>query len=164
MLRLAIIAAFLSCAACVTTPTGETPISPTLSGFWVGEIQWSASFPADGGRTSGSKEIAFVNCDGEPEFYWKEGDDYLKSTAKYDYVRNRTTHVLSFVTQEQGDDPRWIETQSWSLVEVPPDILFFNWSRSVDNRLSEPDDPERAFSQVGFGRLTKTPEGCEDLD
>jgi hypothetical protein len=144
--------------------TWSPDFSPTLSGIWAGEIQWSASLPADGGRTSGSKEIVFVSCDGEPEFYWKEDDAYLKSTAKYQYVQNRTTHVLSYVAQEQGDDPGWIEAQSWSLVEVPTDTLFFTWARSVNNRLAEPDDPERAFAQVGFGLLRKTSGDCSDPD
>ena len=161
---LASVAAFLWCAGCVSTPVVEPTISPALSGVWVGEIHWSASFPADDGKTSGSKEIGLINCDGEPEFYWKEDEGYLKSTAKYEYVQNRTTHVLSFVTQPRGDDPPWIETQSWALVEVPPDGLAFSWSRSVNNRLSEVDDPERAFNQVGFGLLRKKSDDCHDTD
>jgi hypothetical protein len=162
--RLASIAALLSRAGCVKAPVEEPPVSPAFSGIWVGEIQWHASFPADDGKTSGAKEIGFVNCDVGPEFYWKEGDGYIKGNVKWQYLHNRTTHLFFVVTQEKSDDPSWIEAQSWTLVELPPDEIAFSWSRSVDNRHSTPDDPERTFSQVGFGRLTRTSEGCEDLE
>ena len=161
-MRCAIVTVALSLAGCAITPSDGQPVAPSLSGKWVGEIHWRSSLPVEG-ATSGTHEVVLANCNGEPRFFWRQGDAYSRSTATYRYASSHSTHMLYFIVQAGEADPQWVETQSWALIEVPGEELKLSWSRSVNNRLSDASDPGRAFTQVGIGQLRKVSSDCGDF-
>jgi hypothetical protein len=62
--------------------------------------------------------------------------------------------------QEAPEDPIWVETQSFALVEFPSNTLMVSWSRSVNNRVVMDEHPLRVFLDIGMGRLHKASEDC----
>lgn len=113
------------------------------------------------GAQSWDRELALAVCDGEPMFLVKVEKRWAVSRQKMRYERKWNSHVFSFFSEQEEKDPAWVETQSWALVEHPAGELAVSWNRSVDNRLSPADDPERVFTQVGTGKLRKTDADCE---
>jgi hypothetical protein len=152
----------LGLAACTTVPSDVSSVAPALNGLWMGQVTWQSSQPFEG-VSAGVIEVILSNCDGKPRFFHKGDKGYLRGPAKHRYERNRTTHLLYYIDQEDRPDPTWVESQSWALVELPSNGLLLSWSRSVNNRLADSRYPMRAFAQTGMGQLRRASSECGEF-
>lgn len=144
--------------ACATTKEASQTPGSLPTGRWEGQLHWHSSVPFEG-KTSGVLEAAFVNC-GEAVIYWKNDGVYGRGKETLRSISHLTSHIAYSVSQSRGNNPAWVETHSWALVELPSDELTVSWSRSVNNRLEDRNDPERSFAQVGIGKFRKLSENC----
>ena len=149
-----------SLAACATAQDENRSKESLLNGEWQGEISW-VRLSEDNYPKSGIRKVLLAVCNGEASIRMKEDDGKYSKAISLEVRSSNEMHVLSFLRHQQSDDPSWVESQTWTIIELDSDNLQIQWSRAIRNRHLELLDPLRTIHFQGMGRMERTSRECE---
>lgn len=148
----------ISCASPAPPPPTDAPL--LADSRWQGDMNWRSSVPLDG-ASSGRYAIRLESCAGKIRIaIAPDGENFVTTTAKFVVVSGIDTHLFYFIQSSRPFDPAWVEVQTWSFTEREGGQADIQWSRSVNNRGSEPSYPLRSFGQDGRGMLKRVAGSC----
>jgi len=159
---ISLLSAALVSTSCVSPPKQELRIAGIAPGLWAGQVRWHSSLAFEG-QTTGDYEVRVATCSGTPVFFIQVKGGYARAAMNYKSYGEGVTHLLYAVDAQPAGAPAWVESQSWAVTKIADDELLLSWSRSVNNVLLKPQDPERAFGQVGIGKVRKVAAMCDDF-
>ena len=92
-------------------------------------------------------------CSSAP-WHWRNS-----ATPRYEGQSGPEVHALVFV-HKAPEQPGWVETQTFTVLEIGTKAAAVQWSRAVNNRSKASGAPERTFFYYGTGTFQRTRTGC----
>ncbi len=131
--------------------------SAVPDGAWAGTLDFVIQ--PDGSKIAGY-EFAIATCGGKVQHWFKDDKGVWDSaTPPYETRSGPDTHALVFVHMDTAQ-PGWVETQTFTVLEIDNKAAAVQWSRAVNNRSKASGAPERTFFYYGTGTFQRTRTGC----
>ena len=134
-------------------------------GLWRGGVVWQMTQAKGARGETVEGQLTYSNCTGNPRIWFAEkGKEEGRFPTAFQVRSLAGTHILSGFDMYLGDDPGWVESVAWTLVEIQPELLVARLSRSVNNRGMANDDPLKSMGSNAYAELRKISDACLHYD
>ncbi len=152
---------------CALTLIGDFEANkvPSLVGFegiWEGQLL-SKFTGSDRTNVESVRNIKLDNCAGYPQIYLGLSNEDNDKEQNYQLIKRlfnveqkENNAVLSNI--EDGGD--WVETQTWTLIQIGSETATMQQNRMVENTQLSLSDDGQEFGEIGRAKLKRTNKEC----
>jgi hypothetical protein len=165
--RILLAAAVLASSGCVTESRsdGDVTANSVLDGQWGGVMITSpAPFRAGQWNWKSGSPIRLELSGNHAKLEIVQGSGWRDFGRPLTVVRQDTNAVVTSIASGTDDTGKWIETWTLSVTRLDATHLEIVWIRQVNNKFLQRNDPNAAWSVLGYGELTPIKNGKASPD